>query len=80
MGVYNIVQNFNMPLQVQPHCFMGFCLISWAQTLRYHNKWPTWKATLATAMVACTFAGAEAALILTLRVGPQAPQLPSIVQ
>ncbi|KAK3996504.1 hypothetical protein QBC44DRAFT_318028 [Cladorrhinum sp. PSN332] len=66
-GVYNVVQNFNIPLQVQPHCFMGFCLVSWAQTLRYHNKWSVWKAALVTVVVACAFAGAEVALILTLR-------------
>ncbi|KAK4229967.1 hypothetical protein QBC38DRAFT_358285, partial [Podospora fimiseda] len=66
-GVYNVAQNFNIPLQVQPQCFMTFCLISWAQTLRYHNKWPVWKTVIVTAAVACTFAGVEAALILTLR-------------
>ncbi|KAK4162500.1 hypothetical protein QBC43DRAFT_215166, partial [Cladorrhinum sp. PSN259] len=66
-GVYNVVQNFSIPLQVQPHCFTGFCLISWAQTLRYHNTWPVWKAFLVTVIVACAFAGAEVALILTLR-------------
>lgn len=66
-GAYNVVQNFNLPLQIQPHCFMGFCLVSWAQILRYHNKWPAWKASLIALVVACVFAGVEVALILTLR-------------
>ncbi len=36
-GVYAIAQNFNIPIQVQPQIFMTLCLISWAQTLRYHR-------------------------------------------
>ncbi|KAK4130134.1 hypothetical protein BT67DRAFT_458919 [Trichocladium antarcticum] len=66
-GVYAVVQNFNIPLQVQPQVFMSLCLVSWTQTLLYHNKWPAWKATFLALAVACVFAGAEAALILTLR-------------
>lgn len=27
-GTYGIVQNFNMPIQVQPQCFMALCLVS----------------------------------------------------
>ncbi|KAK3336195.1 PQ loop repeat-domain-containing protein [Cercophora scortea] len=66
-GVYSVAQNFNIPLQVQPHCFMGLCLFSWVQTLVYHKKWAVWKASIMGLAVACTFAGVETALILTLR-------------
>ncbi|KAK3693783.1 hypothetical protein B0T22DRAFT_496439 [Podospora appendiculata] len=66
-GVYSVAQNFNIPLQVQPHCFMALCLISWVQTLVYHRKWAVWKASVVGVAVACTFAGVETALILTLR-------------
>ncbi|KAK0628698.1 hypothetical protein B0T17DRAFT_588746 [Bombardia bombarda] len=66
-GTYAIAQNFNIPLQVQPQAFMCLCLISWAQTLIYHNKWPTWKASILALATALIFAGAETALILTLR-------------
>jgi len=34
-GVYAIVQNFNIPIQIQPLCFCALCLLSWAQCLRY---------------------------------------------
>lgn len=37
-GAYAVVQNFNVPLQIQPQCFMGFCLVSWVQTLIYHRS------------------------------------------
>ncbi|EAA35291.3 PQ-loop-domain-containing protein [Neurospora crassa] len=66
-GVYAIAQNFNVPIQVQPQAFMTLCLVGWAQILIYGSKWPTWKATLLALIVACVFAGVEAALILTLR-------------
>jgi hypothetical protein len=36
-GVYAVVQNFNIPLQVQPQIFMALCLIAWAQILLYHR-------------------------------------------
>lgn len=36
-GAYAVVQNFNIPLQVQPQMFMSLCLVSWAQILMYHQ-------------------------------------------
>ncbi|KAL1875133.1 hypothetical protein VTK73DRAFT_10270 [Phialemonium thermophilum] len=66
-GVYAIVQNFNIPIQVQPQVFMTLCLISWVQILVYHNKWTPWKASLLGLATAAIFAGVEAALVLTLK-------------
>ena len=67
-GAYSIVQNFNVPIQVQPQCFMGLCLVSWAQVLVYGRGWRAWTASLMGIGVAAACAGVEAALILTLRV------------
>lgn len=67
-GAYSIVQNFNVPLQVQPQCFMGLCLVSWAQVLVYGRGWRAWAAAAMGITVAAACAGVEAALILTLRV------------
>jgi hypothetical protein len=78
-------QNFNIPIQVQPHVFGTFCLISWGQTLIYHEQviswhkvtsrqltivshWPVWKATSVGIVIWLVMGGAEAALILTLKV------------
>ncbi|KAI0102706.1 PQ loop repeat-domain-containing protein [Nemania sp. FL0031] len=66
-GIYAIVQNFNIPIQVQPHVFMFLCLVNWGQTLRYSYKWHLWKVIVVTTGTAAAFAGVEAALILTLR-------------
>ena len=66
-GTYSIVQNFNVPIQVQPQCFMALCLVSWAQTLLYSRGWRAWAVALLAVAVAAVFAGVEAALILTIR-------------
>lgn len=59
---------------------MSLCLVSWGQILRYHSKWPVWKVTLSALVVACVFAGIEAALILTLTVGLPLPSLHGIAE
>lgn len=66
-GVYAIVQNFNIPIQIQPQIFMGLCLISWAQILIYHDKWAVWQASLVALALAILFAGIEVILIFTIR-------------
>ena len=66
-AVYNIVQNFNIPLQVQPHIFCVLSFISWGQVLVYNNYWRTWTATLLILAIAVVSAGVEVLLILTLR-------------
>jgi len=67
-GAYAVVQNFNIPLQVQPQIFMLLCLVSWSQILMYHHKWVLWKVLVLAIPTALVFAGVEAALILTFRV------------
>ncbi|KAL1632734.1 hypothetical protein SLS56_003431 [Neofusicoccum ribis] len=68
-GIYSIVQNFNIPLQVQPQVFCALTLICWAQTLIYHDHWRVWTASLAAVITGLVSGGVEALLILTLR-GP----------
>ncbi|KAF2084900.1 hypothetical protein K490DRAFT_2978, partial [Saccharata proteae CBS 121410] len=58
-GVYNIVQNFNIPLQIQPQVFCIFTLICWAQTLIYHNHWRVWTATLTAVGTGLLWGGIE---------------------
>jgi hypothetical protein len=36
-GVYAVIQNFNIPIQVQPQIFMALCLIAWVQILIYNK-------------------------------------------
>ncbi|KAI1827109.1 PQ loop repeat-domain-containing protein [Xylaria intraflava] len=66
-GIYAIVQNFNIPVQVQPQIFMFLCLVNWGQILLYTHKWPLWRVFTAIIGTGAIFAGIEAALILTIR-------------
>ena len=66
-GVYAIIQNFNIPIQIQPQVFCALSLVSWAQILIYNNGYPALKATMVATGIAVTFGGVELALILTLR-------------
>lgn len=66
-GVYAIVQNFNIPIQIQPQVFCALALVSWVQILIYNNKWTTLKASFVGTAFGVVFGGVEALLILTLR-------------
>ncbi|KAI9696366.1 MAG: hypothetical protein M1836_005643 [Candelina mexicana] len=67
LGVYAIVQNFTIAIQIQPQIFGVLSLMSWAQTLVYHDQWKTWKATLAATGTGAAIAGTEVLLVTTLR-------------
>lgn len=66
-GVYAIVQNFNIPIQIQPQIFCALALVSWVQILIYNHKYTTWRGSLVGLVVGLTFGGVEALLILTLK-------------
>ncbi|KAL8947015.1 MAG: hypothetical protein Q9222_006656 [Ikaeria aurantiellina] len=68
-GVYAIVQNFNIPIQIQPQIFCMLALVSWSQILIYNHAWPVWKASLLAAGLGALFGGLQVLLVLTLR-GP----------
>lgn len=67
-AAYFIVQKSNIAVQVQPHIFMLFCTISWAQTLYYPPvQWPRRKLIIVVTVVCLLFAGTEMALVFPLR-------------
>ncbi|CAK7237708.1 hypothetical protein SBRCBS47491_010093 [Sporothrix bragantina] len=68
-GAYAILQNFNIPLQIQPQFFALFCLTSWAQVKHYSDKWHTTKAALALAGLLVIVAGFQLLFVFVCR-GP----------
>ena len=66
-GVYAIIQNFALPIQIQPQVFCALSLFTWAQILIYNNGYTTLKAIALTTTIAISFGGAEALLIFTLK-------------
>ncbi|EED17598.1 PQ loop repeat protein [Talaromyces stipitatus ATCC 10500] len=67
-GVYMIVQNVNIPLQIQPQIFGFFGFVSWGQILHYHDGYSQLKVSLLVIGSCILAGGIEALLILTLRI------------
>ncbi|KAL3452890.1 PQ loop repeat-domain-containing protein [Aspergillus insuetus] len=68
MGAYFVLQEVNIPLQIQPQVFGFFSLVAWGQILHYTHKFSCLKATAMVIGTVALFAGVEAALILSLRI------------
>lgn len=67
LGVYNIVEDFNIALQIQPQLLTVLSLITWIQCKYYGNKWSLTKSTAIVAPVALIMGGIEYALVFALR-------------
>ena len=66
-GAYAIIQNFAIPIQIQPQIFCALSLVTWAQILTYNNGYTTIRASTLVTAIAVLFGGVEILLILTLR-------------
>lgn len=67
LGVYNVVQNFNIALQVQPHILIFLSLVTWAQCQYYGAKWHWTRILAVTAVFALCIGGVETGLYFALR-------------
>lgn len=67
LGVYNIVENFNVALRIQPQILTFLSLVTWAQCKYYSSKWPSSKLFSVAIPVAALMGGIECALIFALR-------------
>lgn len=69
LGVYTIVEQFNVALQVQPQMLAFLSLVTWIQCYYYEHKWSVSKALAVVAPIVCIMAGIEVGLIFALRAG-----------
>ncbi|KAB2573831.1 Uncharacterized protein DBV05_g7510 [Lasiodiplodia theobromae] len=69
LGVYNIVQSFNIALQIQPQILSFLSLVTWIQCHHYQKRWPLWRSLGVVLPIASVMAGTEAALVFALRIG-----------
>lgn len=67
LGVYNIVENFNIALRIQPQILTTLSLLTWMQCKYYGNKWPLTKALAVATPIAAVMGGIECGLIFALR-------------
>ncbi|KAF2115189.1 PQ loop repeat-domain-containing protein [Lophiotrema nucula] len=68
LGVYNIVENFNVALQIQPQLLTFLSLITWIQCFYYERNWSVPRALVVVTPIACIMGGIQAALIIALRI------------
>lgn len=66
-GVYAIVQNFNLPLQIQPQCFCLLCLVSWGQCMYYSRKWKARNVVLVCTAILGVDGGLQTLLVWAVR-------------
>jgi hypothetical protein len=67
LGVYNIGENFNIALRIQPQILTFLSLLTWAQCKYYSSSWP-WRKTVAVVLpIGLLMGGVEAGLIFALR-------------
>ena len=67
LGVYNIVGDFNVALQVQPQLLTLLSLITWIQCKYYGDKWSLTKSAVVVTPVALVMGGIECGLVFALR-------------
>ena len=67
-GVFAIVQNFNIPVQVQPNVFGTLAVLNWSQILVYTHKWSSWRACVVSIGFAVILAGIEVMFTLLFKV------------
>ncbi|KAF2656018.1 hypothetical protein K491DRAFT_757826 [Lophiostoma macrostomum CBS 122681] len=68
LGVYNIVQDFNVALRVQPQALTFLSLLTWIQCFYYERKWSILRALAIVTPIACSMGATQAALIVALRI------------
>ena len=71
LGVYTIVGQFNIALQIQPQMLAFLSLITWIQCYYYEHRWSVAKALAVVLPIGSAMAGIEVGLIFALRKGKQ---------
>lgn len=67
LGAYNIAENFNLALQIQPQILTVLSLVTWAQCKYYSYEWAWQKTVRALVPVIVLMGGVEVGLIFALK-------------
>ncbi|PVH94843.1 PQ loop repeat protein [Periconia macrospinosa] len=67
LGVYNIVENFNIALRIQPQILTLLSLVTWIQCFYYEKNWTVARSLAVVVPVACSMGGIQTGLIFGLR-------------
>lgn len=74
LGVYNIADDYNIALQVQPNILIFLSLFTWAQCQYYGKKRALKSVVLFSTTIGMTLGGIEAGLVFALRVANERGQ------
>lgn len=67
LGVYNLVQNLNIALQIQPHILIILSLVTWSQCQYYGAKWTYIRILASVVGLTVLIGGIEVGLFFGLR-------------
>ncbi|KAK4188925.1 PQ loop repeat protein [Podospora australis] len=68
LGVYNIVEEFNIALRIQPQILTLLSLVTWCQCFYYQRKWTVTKSLAVVFHIVLLMGGIQAALIVGLKI------------
>jgi hypothetical protein len=68
LGVYNIADDFNVALKIQPNILIFLSLVTWSQCKYYGEKWSLHKVSIFSVVTALVLGGVETGLVFALRV------------
>ncbi|PGH09597.1 hypothetical protein AJ79_05653 [Helicocarpus griseus UAMH5409] len=68
LGIYNIVENFNIALRIQPQILTLLSLVTWTQCMYYGKHWPKRKCLLTISIFCAVLGGIQVASIFALRI------------
>ncbi|KAH7115199.1 PQ loop repeat-domain-containing protein [Dendryphion nanum] len=68
LGVYNIVENYNIALRIQPQILTFLSLVTWIQCYYYERKWSVLRSLAVVIPIAAFMGGLQAGLIAALRI------------
>ncbi|PGH35240.1 hypothetical protein GX50_01936 [[Emmonsia] crescens] len=68
LGTYNIVEEFNVALRIQPQILTLLSLATWTQCMYYGKHWPVKKCFITVSILCVIFGGIQASLIFALRI------------
>lgn len=74
LGVYNIADDFNIALQIQPNILIFLSLLTWSQCKYYGDRWSRKRIGMLFTAIAIILGGIEAGLVYALRLAHRRQQ------
>ncbi|EOA84972.1 uncharacterized protein SETTUDRAFT_90615 [Exserohilum turcica Et28A] len=67
LGVYNIAEEYNIALRIQPQILTVLSLVTWIQCYYYEKNWSVFRSLAVVVPIACLMGGVQTGLIFAIR-------------